>query len=166
VPASLRGARVYFEVSEAPHAAGAASFIGETLARLGLVNIVPAALGPFPQLNPEFIVRAAPDIVMATDRNLQQMRRRPGWSEMRALRNDRRCGFPSARYDVLVRAGPRLGEAAETIADCLVAIEARASAGAAAGGSAGTSAGTQARAAAGTTGPIAGPITDTAGLAR
>ncbi len=128
VPASLRGARVYFEVSEAPHAAGAASFIGETLARLGLANIAPAELGPFPQLNPEFIVRAAPDIVMATDRSIGQMRRRPGWSGLGALRADRLCGFPSARYDVLVRAGPRLGEAAETLADCLVAIEDRASA--------------------------------------
>jgi len=28
---------------------------------LGAKNIVPASLGPFPKLNPEFVVRADPD---------------------------------------------------------------------------------------------------------
>jgi iron complex transport system substrate-binding protein len=52
LPHELRGTRVYFEVSTAPYAAGEASFIGELLARIGARNIVPAALGPFPKLNP------------------------------------------------------------------------------------------------------------------
>jgi iron complex transport system substrate-binding protein len=39
---------VYFEIAGGPYAAGRSSFIGETLTRLGLVNIVPAELGPFP----------------------------------------------------------------------------------------------------------------------
>ncbi|RZJ16321.1 MAG: ABC transporter substrate-binding protein, partial [Haliea sp.] len=59
-----RNTRVYFEVSRGPYAAGEASFIGETLSRLGVKNVVPAALGPFPKLNPEFIVRANPDVIM------------------------------------------------------------------------------------------------------
>jgi iron complex transport system substrate-binding protein len=122
VPDGLRGARVYFEVSDAPHAAGAASFVGETLARLGLGNVVPAALGPFPQVNPEFVVRAAPDIVMAAERNLARMPTRPGWAGLPALRERRVCGFAPARYDLLVRAGPRLGEAADTIVECLATI--------------------------------------------
>mgnify|MGYP000703400206 CR=1 FL=1 len=54
----MRRTRVYFEVNRAPYAAGTSSFIGETLTRLGVANIVPAALGPFPKLNPEFVVRA------------------------------------------------------------------------------------------------------------
>jgi len=119
VPASMRGRRVYFEVAAAPYAAGESSFIGETLARLGLANVVPAALGPFPKLNPEYVVRAAPDIVMAGERELAQMPRRPGWSALRALREGRQCGFPTEAYEVLVRPGPRLGEAAERMADCL-----------------------------------------------
>ena len=121
VPPSLRGQRVYFEVSSAPHAAGAASFIGETLARLGMGNAVPAGLGPFPQLNPEYVVRAAPDIVMASRRAVEAMPSRPGWHTLRALRG-RSCGFEPERYEVLVRPGPRLGEAALTIADCLAGL--------------------------------------------
>jgi len=57
VPAALKGQRVYFEVDAAPYAAGPTSFIGETLQRLGLGNIVPTQQGPFPKLNPEFVVR-------------------------------------------------------------------------------------------------------------
>jgi len=123
VPAALRGQRVYFEVDTTPFAAGAASFIGETLARLGMANAVPAELGPFPRLNPEFVLRAQPDIVMAVQRGLQDMPRRPGWGALHALQARRSCGFDGERYEVLVRPGPRLGEAAATLADCLVAIE-------------------------------------------
>ncbi|MBC7957916.1 MAG: ABC transporter substrate-binding protein, partial [Cytophagales bacterium] len=57
VPPTLRGQRVYFEVDAAPYAAGPSSFIGETLKRLGLDNIVGAEQGAFPRLNPEFVVR-------------------------------------------------------------------------------------------------------------
>jgi iron complex transport system substrate-binding protein len=124
VPAALRGQRVYFEVDTAPFAAGASSFIGETLARLGLVNIVPAELGPFPQLNPEYVLRAQPQIVLAAQRNLDDMPRRPGWKALQALTQRRHCGFDERTYEVLVRPGPRLGEAAMRLADCLVALEA------------------------------------------
>lgn len=121
VPPRLRGMHVYFEIDGAPYAAGATSFIGETLARLGLDNIVPPALGPFPKLNPEYVVRARPDIVMAGDRSIEEMPRRPGWSALTALQAHRVCGFDAAQMDVLVRPGPRMGEGALRIADCLAA---------------------------------------------
>jgi iron complex transport system substrate-binding protein len=123
VPASLRGKKVYFEVAAAPYAAGTASFVGETLARLGLGNVVPASLGSFPQLNPEFVVRAQPDIVMASARALAEMPARPGWAALTALQTHRSCGFPAERWDPLVRPGPRLAEAAEILADCLAALQ-------------------------------------------
>jgi iron complex transport system substrate-binding protein len=122
VPTALRGQRVYFEVDPTPHAAGAASFIGETLARLGLGNIAPAELGPFPRLNPEFVLRAQPDIVMTTRRGLDEMVRRPGWNALRALQRQRSCGFEPEAYEVLVRPGPRMGEAALTLAGCLAGL--------------------------------------------
>jgi iron complex transport system substrate-binding protein len=122
VPPSARGARVYFEVSEAPHAAGEASFVGETLARLGLRNVVPASLGPFPLLNPEFVVRAAPELVIGSARNVASMPGRPGWAAIPALRERRACALDPARHEVAVRPGPRLGEAAESIADCIAAL--------------------------------------------
>ena len=122
VPAALRGQKVYFEVSAAPYAAGTSSFIGETLVKLGLGNVVPASMGPFPKLNPEFVVRAQPDLVMAAARNLAEMPKRPGWSAITALRQHRSCGFVEARYEVLIRPGPRLAEAADLIADCLAGL--------------------------------------------
>jgi iron complex transport system substrate-binding protein len=122
VPAALRGRSVYFEIESSPYAAGPQSFIGQTLQRLGLHNIVPASLGPFPKLSPEFVVRAQPDIVMAELRNLQDMLRRPGWASLRALQQRQVCAFQSADYEVLVRPGPRLGQAAEQLAECLAAL--------------------------------------------
>lgn len=122
VPAAVRGQRVYFEIDSTPYAAGEGSFIGQTLGRLAMTNAVPASLGPFPKLNPEFVVRAQPDVVMAAAVPLAEMPGRPGWSGLRALREARVCGFQPAQYDLLVRPGPRLGEAALALADCLVAL--------------------------------------------
>ena len=119
VPAGLRGQRVYFEVDATPYAAGQSSFIGQTLTRLGLRNVVRAELGAFPKLNPEFVVRAQPDIVMAAQRSLADMPRRPGWAALRALQTGRTCGFTGDAYDVLVRPGPRMGEAALSLTACL-----------------------------------------------
>ena len=114
-----RGLRVYFEVSQAPHAAGEASFIGETLSRLGAKNIVPSQLGPFPKLNPEFIVRADPDVIMVGDRNYVGMDKRPGWAAMRAMKEKRVCIFASTLSDDLVRPGPRMAEGARAMSKCL-----------------------------------------------
>lgn len=119
VPAHARGTRVYFEVNSAPFAAGEGSFIGETLARLGVANVVPAALGPFPQLNPEFVVRANPDVIMVGDRGSAALAQRPGWSGIRAVREKRVCLFTPEQSDVLVRPGPRMAEAAQLMANCL-----------------------------------------------
>jgi iron complex transport system substrate-binding protein len=122
VPARLRGRSVYFEVASTPHAAGTTSFIGQTLTRLGLANIATAALGPFPQLNPEFVVRAQPALVMAPAADLATMRARPGWASLDALQRGQVCGFDAPHYEMLVRPGPRMGESAAAIADCLAAL--------------------------------------------
>lgn len=123
VPLAVRGQKVYFEVASAPYAAGETSFVGANLTQLGMGNIVPAALGPFPKLNPEFIVRAQPDIIIGTVRAVAEMPLRPGWAGMRALQEKRHCGFASEAWDALVRPGPRLAEAAELLADCLVSLD-------------------------------------------
>ena len=119
IPASARGTRVYFEVNPGPYGAGETSFIGETLTRLGAKNIIPAKLGPFPKLNPEFIVRANPDLIMVGDSSAEAMLQRPGWPAMRAVREQRMCAFSPAQSNVLVRPGPRMAEAARLMAACL-----------------------------------------------
>ncbi|HRP28134.1 MAG TPA: helical backbone metal receptor [Burkholderiaceae bacterium] len=124
VPPAVRGGRVYFEIDSTPYAAGPESFVGEMLARLGMGNILAPDAGPFPKVNPEFVVRAQPDVVMASKPNLQEMRLRPGWASLRALERGQACGFEPAQFDLLTRPGPRMGEAAGVIADCLVRIAA------------------------------------------
>jgi iron complex transport system substrate-binding protein len=120
IPASVHGKRVYFEVNAAPYAAGESSFIGEILQRLGLRNIVPAQLGPFPRINPEFVVRADPDLIMVGDAGFAGMAHRPGWDRMRAIVASRVCVFDPAQSDMMVRAGPRLAEAARAMARCVL----------------------------------------------
>lgn len=122
VPAAQHGRRVYFEIDATPYGAGPGSFIGQTLARLGLGNALPEPLGPFPKLNPEALVRLQPDIVMAHARELEAMARRPGWSSLQALRDGQACGFPPERYELLVRPGPRMGEAALVLAECVASL--------------------------------------------
>jgi len=119
LPAQVRGTRVYFEVNQGPYAAGESSFIGETLTRLGVKNIVPAKLGPFPKLNPEYIVRANPDLIMVGQRSADGLQARPGWQSIRALREQRVCIFPTEEANVLVRPGPRMAEGARLMARCL-----------------------------------------------
>lgn len=119
VPAAARNTRVYFEVNRGPYGAGMQSFIGETLTRLGARNILPAALGPFPKLNPEYVVRANPDLIMVGARSVEGLAQRPGWQAMQALQQQRLCVFTPPEFDMLIRPGPRMAEGARLMARCL-----------------------------------------------
>lgn len=119
LPTRARPLRVYYEVSNGGYAAGPQSFIGELMARLGVQNIVGPELGPFPRINPEYVVRADPDLILIGARNVQGMAQRPGWAGMRALREERVCVFTADESDVLVRPGPRMAEAARLLVRCI-----------------------------------------------
>lgn len=119
LPPGARSLRVYYEVSSGGYAAGTGSFIGEMMARLGVQNIVAPAMGPFPRVNPEYVVRANPDLIMVGSRNVQGLELRPGWRGIRALREQRLCVFTADESDVLVRPGPRMAEAARLMARCI-----------------------------------------------
>jgi iron complex transport system substrate-binding protein len=124
VPPGMRGRTVYFEVDSTPYAAGASSFVGQTLTTLQLDNIATASMGPFPKLNPEFVVRSQPHVVMAVARNAQEMPQRPGWPQLQALQQGRVCAFDGPTYELITRPGPRLGQAALALANCLAALPA------------------------------------------
>ena len=119
VPPAAKGLSVYYEVDSAPYAAGESSFIGETLARLGAKNIVGKELGPFPKLNPEFIVRTDPQVIMMAQRSAVNLSNRPGWERIRALRDKRVCVFAPAESELMGRPGPRMAESAQAMARCL-----------------------------------------------
>lgn len=119
LPPQARTQKVYVEVSPAPYGASESSFIGETLILMGLRNILPGSLGPFPKINPEFVVRAQPDIIMAGDSSRASMLQRPGWSQLKVIQSDQVCVFNSDESDMLVRAGPRMAEGARLMAQCI-----------------------------------------------
>jgi len=120
IPAQAINATVYLEASTGGYAAGEASFIGEIMRQLGLKNIVTSSMGAFPKLNPEFVVRANPQLIVLAQSMVTHLSQRPGWSGITAIKNKRVCVFPSAQADILVRPGPRLGEAAQLISDCVL----------------------------------------------
>ena len=119
---SQKAARVYFEINAAPFAAGKTSFIGELLDRLGMQNIATEKMGAFPKINPEFVVQSKPDLIMSTEASPKQLAQRPGWKSIPAIQANRVCFFSAAQADVLVRPGPRTGEAAALIADCAMRL--------------------------------------------
>lgn len=119
VPAKAKGMRIYFEAGSGYFAAGEASYIGETLKRLGLVNVVKPAMGAFPQVNPEFLVKANPQIIFMGERTATDLKNRPGWQRIEAIAQQRICAFPPAQADIIVRSGPRIPEAADLMVACL-----------------------------------------------
>ena len=120
VPADLKSTRVYFEVSRGPYAAGPQSFIGETLTQLGVQNVVPAELGPFPRLSPEFLLRAQPDVILLGNRSMQAATSYPGWNNLKAIKGGHLCVFDDQQSYTIIRPGPRMAEAAHLIAQCLI----------------------------------------------
>jgi iron complex transport system substrate-binding protein len=116
---SQKNIRVYFEVNSAPYAAGRTSFIGELLTRLELYNIIPESLGAFPKINPEFVVQAKPEIIMLSETRLPDIKKRPGWGTIPAIAQNRICAFNKEQSDILVRPGPRMGQAALILSQCV-----------------------------------------------
>lgn len=110
--------RVYIEVDSALYAAGPKSYLGELLAELGAQNIVPADLGTFPKLAPEFVLAQQPDVIMQMH-NGPDLATRPGWQALHALRQGQFCKWGKADLNILVRPGPRLAEASRLMAACL-----------------------------------------------
>jgi iron complex transport system substrate-binding protein len=122
LPLSARGAKVYFEVDRTPYAAGEISFIGQTLSKLGLQNIVGKQLGAFPKINPEFVVQQQPDVIVLSERHAVELFRRPGWKQLKALQNKAVCELAASDGDLVVRSGPRLGEGAKVLAQCIAKV--------------------------------------------
>jgi iron complex transport system substrate-binding protein len=110
---------VYIEVDSAPYAAGASSFIGEMLARLGARNIVTRDLGPFPRLNPEYVVRHDPDVIIVTEEEVPRFTERPGWDRIRAVKEQRMCSFPAEVRYMIERPGPRVADGMQALETCL-----------------------------------------------
>ena len=67
LPARDRGLRTWVEIDPAPWLAGPDSFLGETLALLGLANVVPAGSAPFVPMSREWALQADPQLFVISD---------------------------------------------------------------------------------------------------
>jgi iron complex transport system substrate-binding protein len=119
IPPSAQGASFYFEASTGGYAASESSFIGGIMKLLGLKNTVTSNMGAFPQVNPEFVVRSNPQWIFLAEPMAQSLDKRPGWSVIQAVKLGQVCAFTPEQGNVLVRPGPRMGEAATILVDCL-----------------------------------------------
>lgn len=118
LPSDVLGNTIYFETSTGGYAAGESSFMGGVISKLGLRNIIDKSMGAFPQVNPEFVVRANPHWIVLAEPLAQSLSQRPGWRDMAAVKTQRLCKLTMAQGNVLVRPGPRIGEAAQVLVNC------------------------------------------------
>jgi iron complex transport system substrate-binding protein len=92
---SGRGLTYYHELTPDLYSATSKTFVGRVYALFGLRNIADAADrtgSGYPQLSAEYVVSAAPDLIVLADsvccgQTLRTVAARPGWSRIPAVRN-------------------------------------------------------------------------------
>ncbi len=114
---------VFVEIDPTPYSAGQGSYLDELLTLAGGRNVVPPSLGPFPQVDPEFVVLEDPQVVLLLDApfgvTAAQVASRPGWGGLSAVAEGRVYELTDEQADALSRPGPRLGEAVRLLAGIL-----------------------------------------------
>ncbi len=114
---------VFIEIDPTPFTVGPGSYVHELLTFAGGENVVPATLGQFPQVDPEFVVAADPDVILLLDApfgvTAQSVTERPGWAGVAAARTGRVIELSQEAADAISRAGPRLAEAVRALAELL-----------------------------------------------
>ncbi len=114
--ATLRKRRVYHEIDASDpnklFTVGPGSFIHDLIEIAGGTNVAAGAGSPYPQLSPEQVVRADPEVIVFTSFGVTaaQIAARPGWSVITAVKNRRIAKVEGSLMD---RPGPRLPGAAE-----------------------------------------------------
>jgi cobalamin transport system substrate-binding protein len=126
--ASHQGLTYYWELSANPfYSATSATFIGQVVGLFGLKNIADkadkASDGGYPELSPEYIVTAKPQVIFLADNQAADggqsaavVARRPGWSAIPAVKQGEVIGLND---DVASRWGPRLPELVGEIAQAV-----------------------------------------------
>ena len=116
--------RVYHEVDASDpsklYTVGPGSFIADIIDVAGGTNVAARAGSAYPQLSPEEIVRADPEVIVLADADygmtVDAVSARPGWAQITAVRT--KHVYPIT--DSLVsRPGPRVADAAEAYAKLL-----------------------------------------------
>jgi len=121
VGAATTKPRVYHEVDASDPAkiftVGPGSYIHDLIEIAGGTNIAAKAVGAYPQLSAEEILRADPEVIVLAaapySAKPEQVAARTGWSAISAVKNGR---IVTIEPNLINRPGPRVGEAAEAYA--------------------------------------------------
>lgn len=120
------GTTYYWELSSDFYSVTGETFIGSIMSGFELTSIADAApeaagSGGYPQLNQEFIVDADPDLIFTTYTPVEEIKARPGWDVIRAVKDT--DGVVLLDQDVASRWGPRIGELADQVATAVLAVQ-------------------------------------------
>jgi len=122
------GLTYYWELTANPYySVTSSTFVGQILGLFGLKSIADAADkasdGGYPQLSPEYIVKAQPQIIFLADNQAADggqtpavVAKRPGWSAIPAVKDGEVIGLND---DIASRWGPRLPQLVEQIAQAV-----------------------------------------------
>jgi iron complex transport system substrate-binding protein len=120
MPQWSKGRRIYLEVGSEGYAASQSSYIGQMLQAYELINVVPTALGEFPKMNREWLLRQSPDImVLAHGQKRASLKTVPGLRVLKPVIENRVCVLSQDQSDRLLRLGPRLVSGVRSVVDCI-----------------------------------------------
>ena len=126
--ASLNQAKptVYYEIWAEPlQSVGASSWVTDVISRAGGVNIFGNVTEAWPTVSAETVVSLNPDVIIlptnmgtgqAFQVTLEQVKARPGWDVVNALKNNRLYVIDQDTFAIF---GPRIAEQVQTVAACL-----------------------------------------------
>ena len=120
------GLTVYHELDPTLYSITSTTFIGLVYDAFGLENIAdPADADGFgyPQLSPEYVIEANPDLIFVTDccgDTVDSVSERPGWVNVSAVSNG---AVAVVDDDVSSRWGPRLVEFFQAVSDAIVGLD-------------------------------------------
>lgn len=111
---------VYYEVYSDPlMSAGPKTLIGQLIELAGGRNLARTAETDYPRFSAEAVIKGDPEIILfpqfhgTASQTVEQIKARPGWEAIRAVKNNRVYGIDA---DLISRPGPRVAEALERLA--------------------------------------------------
>nr|WP_203417169.1 ABC transporter substrate-binding protein [Jiangella ureilytica] len=113
VPADAEPVTYFHELDPNLYTVTSSTFIGALYGMAGFTNVAdeaPDAAGGYPQLSPEFLVTANPDVIFFADGGAggvvaEDIAARPGWDQIAAVQQDR---IVEVDPDIASRWGPRV----------------------------------------------------------
>jgi len=122
--ADAQGMTVYHELDPTFYSASSTTFIGSIYELFGLENIADEAPGAetgYPQLSAEYVVGAAPDLIVLADticcdQSTESVAGRPAFDTVPAVQEGR---VLEGNDDIASRWGPRIADFAESVAETL-----------------------------------------------